>query len=100
MFLIAISEIDQSLYEDESVNRMTEAATRACAINIDEASLYMAAVFSSVVNSQWFSQSTIIVFLNKIDILRTKLRTVRVADFVADYTGDNSFDDVTNFFAK
>lgn len=57
VFLIAISEYDQRLYEDETVNRMTEAMT----------------LFESVANSRWFTKTSIILFLNKIDLFRAKL---------------------------
>ena len=43
IFLVAISEYDQSLYEDESVNRMQEAL----------------ALFDSIANSRWFVRTSI-----------------------------------------
>lgn len=57
LFLVAISEYDQSLYEDETVGRMSEALT----------------VFDSIVNSRWFSNSTVILFMNKMDLFEAKL---------------------------
>lgn len=51
LFLVAISEYDQSLYEDESINRMQESL----------------ALFDSICNSRWFVRTSIILFLNKID---------------------------------
>lgn len=51
LFLVAISEYDQSLYEDESINRMQESL----------------ALFDSICNSRWFVKTSIILFLNKID---------------------------------
>lgn len=50
LFLVAISEYDQMLYEDESINRMQEALV----------------LFDSICNSRWFVRTSIILFLNKV----------------------------------
>ena len=47
----------EMLYEDESVNRMQEALT----------------LFDSICNSRWFVKTSIILFLNKIDLFAEKL---------------------------
>ena len=57
LFLVAISEYDQLLFEDETVNRMQEALT----------------LFDSICNSRWFTKTSIILFLNKIDRFKEKL---------------------------
>ncbi|KAJ3997194.1 guanine nucleotide binding protein alpha subunit, partial [Lentinula boryana] len=57
VFLVSLSEYDQMLYEDESVNRMQEALT----------------LFDSICNSRWFLKTSIILFLNKIDLFAEKL---------------------------
>ena len=44
VFLVALSEYDQMLYEDESVNRMQEALT----------------LFDSICNSRWFIKTSIV----------------------------------------
>ena len=44
VFLVALSEYDQMLYEDESVNRMQEALT----------------LFDSICNSRWFVKTSIV----------------------------------------
>lgn len=51
VFLVAISEYDQMLYEDESINRMQEALV----------------LFDSICNSRWFVRTSIILFLNKVN---------------------------------
>ena len=71
LFLVAISEYDQLLLEDESVNRMQEALT----------------LFDSICNSRWFEKTSIILFLNKIDIFREKLPSSPMVDYFPDYTG-------------
>ena len=57
VFMVAISEYDQVLVEDESVNRMAEALT----------------LFDSICNSRWFVKTSMILFLNKIEMLTVQL---------------------------
>lgn len=73
VFLVAISEYDQKLYEDESVNRMSEALT----------------LFDSICNSRWFTRTSIILFLNKIDIFRAKLPVSPLSHYFPEYRGHN-----------
>ncbi|KAL7752026.1 guanine nucleotide-binding protein subunit alpha [Sorochytrium milnesiophthora] len=58
IFLVAISEYDQQLMEDETVNRLQESLT----------------LFESVCNSTWFARTSIILFLNKVDLFKQKLQ--------------------------
>ncbi|KAK9468140.1 guanine nucleotide binding protein, alpha subunit [Lipomyces arxii] len=69
LFLVAISEYDQMLFEDEAVNRMDEALT----------------LFESVCNSRWFVKTSMILFLNKIDIFREKIKTSSLKRYFPDY---------------
>lgn len=71
MFLIAISEYDQQLFEDPTENRMVEALT----------------LFNSICKSKWFLQTSIILFLNKTDIFREKLATSPMSKYFPDYSG-------------
>ena len=65
VFLVSLSEYDQMLYEDESVNRMQEALT----------------LFDSICNSRWFVKTSIILFLNKIDLFAEKLPRSPLEDY-------------------
>jgi len=76
VFLVALSEYDQMLYEDESVNRMQEALT----------------LFDSICNSRWFVKTSIILFLNKIDLFAEKLSYSRLGDYFPDFTGGDNYD--------
>ncbi|KAG8933848.1 guanine nucleotide-binding protein subunit alpha [Tulasnella sp. 418] len=76
VFLVSLSEYDQMLYEDESVNRMQEALT----------------LFDSICNSRWFVKTSIILFLNKIDLFAEKLPISPLADYFPDYTGGENYD--------
>lgn len=45
-------------------------------------------LFESICNSQWFIQTSIILFLNKIDLFKQKLLKSPVNKYFPDYTGD------------
>lgn len=74
LFLAAISEYDQMLFEDESVNRMTEALI----------------LFESICNSRWFVRTSIILFLNKTDIFKEKISRSPLHAYLPDFTGMHS----------
>lgn len=60
IFVASLSEYDQVLFEDASVNRMAEAIT----------------LFAEICNSKWFEHSSMILFLNKRDLFEKKIRTI------------------------
>jgi GTPase SAR1 family protein len=57
VFVAAISEFDQTLYEDETQNRLKEALD----------------LFKQIINSKWFKSTSVILFLNKKDLFEMKL---------------------------
>ncbi|EPS43204.1 hypothetical protein H072_2805 [Dactylellina haptotyla CBS 200.50] len=75
LFLVAISEYDQLLFEDETVNRMQEALT----------------LFDSICNSRWFIKTSIILFLNKIDRFKLKLPISPMQNYFPDYEGGDDY---------
>ena len=75
LFLVAISEYDQLLFEDETVNRMQEALT----------------LFDSICNSRWFIKTSIILFLNKIDRFKEKLPVSPMKNYFPDYEGGEDY---------
>lgn len=75
LFLVAISEYDQLLFEDETVNRMQEALT----------------LFDSICNSRWFTKTSIILFLNKIDRFKEKLPISPMKNYFPDYEGGQDY---------
>ncbi|KAL1924989.1 uncharacterized protein VTP21DRAFT_4643 [Calcarisporiella thermophila] len=95
LFLVAISEYDQQLREDETVNRMQESLT----------------LFDSICNSRWFVNTNIVLFLNKTDLFREKLPRsplnkyfpeyqVTAILYVAGWLGSNDFDSACEFFLE
>jgi len=71
IFCTALSEYDQVLLEEKNQNRMAESLV----------------LFDSVINSRWFLRTSIILFLNKIDVFRVKLPKVPLERFFPEYTG-------------
>lgn len=87
IFVAALSEYDQNLAEQKRTNRMVEAIT----------------LFESVVNNGTFSNTSIMLFLNKKDLFREKILT---SDIVAqkpfsDYIGPpRDFDSGVQYFIE
>lgn len=73
IFCVALSEYDQVLLEESSQNRMMESLV----------------LFDSVVNSRWFMRTSIILFLNKVDLFRQKLGRSPLSNYFPDYSGGN-----------
>jgi len=48
-------------------------------------------LFESVINSRWFLRTSIILFMNKIDLFAAKLPKVPLEKFFSDYTGNQRF---------
>lgn len=84
IFLVAISAYDQMLIEDESVNRMQEALT----------------LFDSICNSKWFVKTSIILFLNKIDIFKEKITKSPLEKYFPEFTGGADYEKATDFITK
>ncbi|KAF9186285.1 Guanine nucleotide-binding protein alpha-2 subunit [Haplosporangium sp. Z 767] len=71
IFCVALSEYDQVLLEESGQNRMAESLV----------------LFESVINSRWFLRTSIILFMNKIDLFTAKLPKVPLEKYFTDYTG-------------
>ncbi|CAB4397387.1 unnamed protein product [Rhizophagus irregularis] len=85
LFLVAISGYDQCLVEDKDANQMQEALM----------------LFDSICNSQWFVNTSMILFLNKIDIFREKIKQSPVKKYFPDYQGLNGdFKQTTYYFKR
>ncbi|KAG0194783.1 Guanine nucleotide-binding protein alpha-2 subunit [Apophysomyces sp. BC1034] len=71
IFCVALSEYDQVLLEESRQNRMIESLV----------------LFESVINSRWFLRTSIILFLNKIDLFTSKLPKAPLQRYFPDYGG-------------
>ncbi|KAG9303115.1 hypothetical protein G9A89_005073 [Geosiphon pyriformis] len=84
IFMAAVSAFDQMLEEDSTINRIRDSLQ----------------LFDTICNHPLFLNTSIILFLNKIDILKRKIRKVQVKDFFEQYKGSNDFQSVTKFFQR
>lgn len=81
IFCVALSEYDQSLAEEENQNRLLESFQ----------------LFDDIINSRWFFNSTVVLFLNKTDIFRKKLKVNPLSRYFEDYSGGDDFQSATEF---
>ncbi|CAN0220587.1 unnamed protein product [Scytosiphon promiscuus] len=74
IFVAALSEYDQCLFEDASTNRMIEAMD----------------LFNEICNNRFFSESSMILFLNKKDLFAEKIQRVDIKSVEkwADFPGE------------
>uniref|UniRef100_A0A4W5N4F3 G protein subunit alpha 13 n=1 Tax=Hucho hucho TaxID=62062 RepID=A0A4W5N4F3_9TELE len=82
LFLVSSSEYDQVLMEDRQTNRLRESLN----------------IFETIVNNRVFLSVSIILFLNKTDLLEEKVLNVSLSEYFPEYTGlDHSLPDVQKF---
>ncbi|KAK0553602.1 Guanine nucleotide-binding protein alpha-2 subunit [Tilletia horrida] len=85
LFLVALSGYDCCLVEDKDSNQMQEALM----------------LFDSICNSKWFLRTSMILFLNKVDIFRTKINHSSIKHYFPDYNGDETdFNAARNYFKQ
>ncbi|KAJ6568483.1 heterotrimeric G-protein alpha subunit, GPA2-like protein [Mycena capillaripes] len=72
LFLVSLSGYDQCLVEDRDANQMQDAMT----------------IWDSICHSQWFKQTSIILFLNKDDLFQKKIKTSDIKSFFPDFDGE------------
>jgi len=73
LFLVSLSGYDQCLVEDRDANQMQDAMT----------------IWDSICHSQWFKQTSIILFLNKNDLFEKKIPNSDIKNFFPDYDGES-----------
>lgn len=73
MFLAALSEYDQVLVESDNENRMEESK----------------ALFRTIITYPWFQNSSVILFLNKKDLLEEKIMHSHLVDYFPEFDGTN-----------
>ncbi|PPQ84829.1 hypothetical protein CVT25_015123 [Psilocybe cyanescens] len=72
LFLVSLSGYDQCLVEDKDANQMQDAMT----------------IWDSICHSQWFKQTSIILFLNKNDLFEKKIPSSDIKNFFPDFEGE------------
>lgn len=91
IFCVALSEYDQVLLEESSqVCTPLIRNTKRWLIGISQNRMMESLLlFDSVVNSRWFMRTSIILFLNKVDIFKQKLGRSPLGNYFPDYSGGN-----------
>jgi len=84
IFFVALSEYDQKLYEDETVNRMHESIM----------------LFAEICNCQWFKDAALVLFLNKSDLFREKIAKIDLNVCFPDYEGGCDFDESIRYIRR
>jgi len=78
LFVVAISEYDQVMYEDEDSNRVRDALD----------------LFEDICNSKWFCNTNVVLFLNKIDTFKEKVKQVPLKKYFKDFKFDENKGDL------
>ncbi|KAK7909673.1 hypothetical protein WMY93_014357 [Mugilogobius chulae] len=77
IFCVAMSAYDLVLAEDEEMNRMHESMK----------------LFDSICNNKWFTETSIILFLNKKDLFEQKIQHSPLTICFPEYAGPNTYED-------
>jgi len=72
------------LFEDETVNRMEEALQ----------------LFEEVVNSNWFQEANVVLFLNKRDLFEEKIQRVPLTACFSEYDGPGNYDSCVQYIQQ
>lgn len=81
IFCVSLSEYDQFLMEDSAQNRFQESLI----------------LFENIVNSRWFARTSVVLFLNKIDLFAEKLKNKPLENYFPDYNGGSDINKATKY---
>jgi len=81
IFCASLSAYDLKLIEDEGMNRMHESMK----------------LFDSICNNKWFTDTSIILFLNKMDLFEAKITKSPLNKCFPDYTGANTYNEAAEY---
>ncbi len=84
IFVAAMNEYDQFLFEDNTTNRITESLN----------------LFSEICNSRWFRNKSMILFLNKDDLFREKIKTVDLKCCFEEYDGGCDYEKASAYLKR
>jgi len=74
IFIASLAEYHQTLVEDQTANRLQESV----------------ALFKTIFNIPWIKQSSIILFFNKKDIFKEKIKYFNLKNTFEDFVGDDT----------
>ncbi|KAF8558555.1 guanine nucleotide binding protein, alpha subunit [Imleria badia] len=81
IFCVSLSCYDQALQEDDCQNLLSESFT----------------LFDCVVNSRWFTHTSVILFLTNVDAFERKLRKVPLKRYFPSYTGGDNVEEAMRY---
>lgn len=81
IFCVALSGYDLTLYEDEKVNRIQESMK----------------LFESICNNKLFTDTTIVLFLNKKDLFKQKICRSSLKHAFPEYNGNNTYEEAAAY---
>ncbi|XP_033121395.1 guanine nucleotide-binding protein G(i) subunit alpha [Antedon mediterranea] len=81
IFCVALSAYDLVLAEDEEMNRMHESMK----------------LFDSICNNKWFTETSIILFLNKKDLFEEKISKSPLVICFPEYSGSNTYEEAAAY---
>ena len=85
IFIAACSEYDQALVEQDDMNRMQESVS----------------LFEQIISYYWFRESSFILFLNKRDLLREKIKKSHLKTYFPSFAGkEGSAEDAEQFILE
>jgi len=84
IFCASLSCYNQELHEDTNINRMDDSIQ----------------LFDEIINNQWFTNTPVLLFLNKVDLFKQKLQTTPITTCFPDYKGDLTDSDEAILFIR
>ncbi|KYQ91729.1 G-protein subunit alpha 12 [Tieghemostelium lacteum] len=82
LFVTSLNDYDTVLEEDGATSRFSDSL----------------GIFTEMVNSQWFLQSAFVLFLNKVDLFKEKIKKVPLNQHLTDFQGRNdSYNECSTF---
>ncbi len=87
MFLVALSEYDQVLVESDNEVRGRAGSCLITPALFQNRMEESKALFRAIITYPWFQNSSVILFLNKKDLLEEKITYSHLADYFPEYDG-------------
>jgi hypothetical protein len=88
MFLAALSEYDQVLVEsDNEVIKKKKHKSDLSKLNFQNRMEESKALFRTIITYPWFTNSSVILFLNKKDLLEEKIMHSHLVDYFPEFDG-------------
>ncbi|KAJ6230017.1 guanine nucleotide-binding protein g(o) subunit alpha [Anaeramoeba flamelloides] len=84
IYVIALSEYNQKLFEDEEVNRLRESLL----------------LFEKTINNDHFKKTNCILLLNKMDLFEKKIKQYPFKDSFTEYEDENEVDPIIEFISN